>query len=53
MDGKYAYISYAVTEHSALLRLAYKFVSEELLIPANLENTFYIVKLKFSKCVTF
>jgi hypothetical protein len=34
--GEYAYIGVTVTKYSALLRLAYKFVSEKLLIPANL-----------------
>jgi hypothetical protein len=44
--GKYANVSFAVTEQMALLHLAYKYVSDKLLNPANQVDPFYIVKLK-------
>jgi hypothetical protein len=45
--------SFADKGHSALLRLAYRFESEKLLIPPNQVDTFYILITEFKKSLFF
>jgi hypothetical protein len=53
MDGKYSYIIYTDTGHSALLLLLYGYEREKLLISANQVDHVHIAETDFKQIVAF